>query len=111
MPLEKFSAIGKIQCHWKNSSVPLEEFFSAIGRIQWKSAGPAGPAQTPKNRNFFGDSQMIGGLFRAENRVRLASKTNFSGPAGPDKNDNFYHFLKFFLSYFFDFFGFRGFVV
>ena len=79
--------------------MPLEEFFSAIGRIQWKSAGPAGPAgpaQTPKNRNFFGDSQMIGGLFRAENRVRLAPKTNFSGPAGPDKNDNNYHFLKFF---------------
>ena len=89
VPLEEFSGSGKIQCHWKNSSVPLEE-FSAIGRIQWnwkvggKSAGPPGPAQTPKNRNFFGDSQMIGGLFRAENQVRLASKKILE-PAGPNK--------------------------
>ena len=111
MPLEKFfSAIGKIlQCHWKNSSVPLEE-FSAIGRIHstskleggWK-AGRAGP-DTQKS-NFFFDSQMIGGLFRAQSRVRLAPKTNFSGPAGPDKNDNFYHF---FPDFFPDFFSIPG---
>ena len=44
------------------------------------------------------------GLFRAHNRVRLAPKTNFSGPAGPDKNDNFYNFVKFFFVFFFDFF-------
>ena len=55
VPLEKFfSAIGKIlQCHWKNSSVPLEEFFSAIGRIQWKSAGPPGPRPRHPKIDFF----------------------------------------------------------
>ena len=121
VPLEKFfSAIGKIlQCHWKNSSVPLEKFFSAIGRIlqchwknsfhfkigRWVESRPGRPGHPKIEKKNF-DSQMIGGLFRAQSRVRLAPKTNFSGPAGPDKNDNNYHFLKFFFKKIFSiFFG------
>merc|ERR1711953_1310745 len=73
-----FSAIGRIlQCHWKNS------FHFKIGR--WVESRPGRPGH-PKIEFFFFDSQMIGGLFRAQSRVRLAPKTNFSGPAGPDKN-------------------------
>ena len=52
------------------------------GKVGGKSAGPA---QTPKNRNFFGHSKMIGGLFRVENRVRSAPKKKFLEPAGPNK--------------------------
>merc|ERR1711953_1206299 len=77
-----------MEFHWiqwnSNGSkgIPLEpmEFQFKIGipiqnwKVGGKSAGPAGPAQTPKNRNFFGHSQMIGGLFRMENQVRSAPK-------------------------------------
>ena len=54
----------------------------------WK-VGRAGQASRAgsdtKNRNFFGHSKMIGGLFRVENRVRSAPQKKFLEPAGPNK--------------------------
>ena len=48
VPLEKFfSAIGRIhQCHWKNSSVPLEEFSGS-------RPGHPGRPRHPKIEIFF----------------------------------------------------------
>ena len=73
----------------------MEEFFSAIGRIHstskleggWK-AGRAGP-DTQKSKFFF-DSQMIGGLFRAHNRVRLAPKNEFFRAGRPEQKMIFF---------------------
>ena len=83
-----FSGIGIIQWHWNN---PMEISIGSNGSfhwIQWNSIGKIGRsvesrpgrpdrAGQPKNRNFFGCSRMIGGLFRVEKRVRLAEQFFF----------------------------------
>ena len=96
MELEYFSGIGiHRNWNWNGIGIPIQiPIPIPIGipiqnwKIGGKSAGPAGPAQTPKNRNFFGHSKMIGGLFRVENRVRSAPTNFFKSRPARTKNDN-----------------------
>ena len=95
MPLEKFfSAIGRIlQCHWKNS-VELE------GGWEVGQATRAGP-DTQKSKFFLVIPKSSEDSLELITGFVWLQKTNFSGPAGPDKNDNFYHLFKFFVFRFF----------